>query len=143
MGKQQKQIDQLRAENATYKDLIVYQKARLITEPEPKNLTVAIHKITRNGKTEEQRTVSSNEDQPPTHDDDQGRRGAVDKEHHDREVTRFCHFFNRKGCSKKDCAYLHEDAPLCKNYLRGKCTRRFCMFSHKDQDFRDGQKPRQ
>ena len=142
IAKQQKQIDQLRAENSTYKDLIVYQKGRLITEPEPKNLKVAVRTITRNGKAEEQRTVSSNEDPLPTHDENQGRRGAADKEH-GHVLVRFCHFYNRKGCSKKDCAYLHEDAPLCKNHLRGKCTRRFCMFSHKDQDFRDGQKARQ
>ena len=140
IAKQQKQIDQLRAENSTYKDLIVYQKARVISEPEPKNLTVAVRKVTKNGKVEEERTVSNNEDQLSLHDNPE-QPDAVGEDHRI-DGVRFCHFYNRKGCSKPDCIFLHKKAPLCKNHLRGKCTRRFCMFSHQGQDFYSGKNVR-
>ena len=50
---------------------------------------------------------------------------------------RYCHFYNRNGCNKPDCEFLHEIAPACQSFLNGKCTRRFCQFRHK-KDFNDG-----
>ena len=42
----------------------------------------------------------------------------------------FCHFFNRNGCTRINCEFLHDIAPPCRHFMNGRCTRRFCGFTH-------------
>ena len=43
---------------------------------------------------------------------------------------RYCHFYNRNGCTRPKCEFVHDIAPACRRYMNGRCTRRFCGFSH-------------
>ena len=42
----------------------------------------------------------------------------------------YCHFYNRNGCNRTNCTFVHDISPPCKNYLNGKCRRKFCMLTH-------------
>ena len=46
----------------------------------------------------------------------------------------YCHFYNRNGCNRTNCTFVHDISPPCKNYLKGKCRRKFCMFTHPRKD---------
>ena len=50
------------------------------------------------------------------------------------EKTLYCHFYNRNGCHRVNCTFVHDISPPCKNYLKGKCRRKFCMFTHRRKD---------
>ena len=59
---------------------------------------------------------------------------------------RYCHFFNnsQKGCSMtpQQCPFLHEQSPVCKDFLNGQCNRKLCSFRHKQDSFHDGRRIR-
>ena len=48
--------------------------------------------------------------------------------------TRYCHFYNRDGCTTLNCAFLHDVAPVCEEYLRRKCRRRLCQYRHEEEE---------
>ena len=50
---------------------------------------------------------------------------------------RYCHFYNRNGCSTLNCQFLHEIAPACEDFLIRRCIRKLCMYRH-NKDFHDG-----
>ena len=53
--------------------------------------------------------------------------------------TRFCHYYQRNGCTTPKCPFLHDIAPVCQQYLKGVCRRRFCMYRHEQKkNFQDG-----
>ena len=74
----------------------------------------------------------------------------------------YCYFFNNKKCTRKNCRFLHEIAPACRQFrTEGKCSQKMCMYSHPpsakseiemnrsqddkggiDKDFHDGRRPR-
>ena len=51
--------------------------------------------------------------------------------------VRFCHFYNRNGCTKPNCKFLHDISPLCIQYQKGNCRRKMCQYRH-EQNFHDG-----
>ena len=50
------------------------------------------------------------------------------------EKARFCHFYNRNGCNIPNCSFVHDVAPICGEYLKGRCKRRFCQFRHENKE---------
>ena len=44
--------------------------------------------------------------------------------------SKFCHFYNRNGCTRSNCEFIHDVAPTCWHYMNTRCTRRFCGFIH-------------
>ena len=47
-----------------------------------------------------------------------------------KDNVRYCHFYNRNGCTAPDCQFLHDVAPVCEKFLNGICNRRLCMYRH-------------
>lgn len=59
--------------------------------------------------------------------------GYVAQESPQTNVVRYCHFYNhRDECTRKNCQFVHDIAPICNNYMNGRCRRRFCGYSHPD-----------
>ena len=64
--------------------------------------------------------------------EDTGHKSNGDKNH-----RLYCHFYNRKGCTRPNCEFLHDIAPPCRDYMNGRCNRRFCGFSHSKKQGHD------
>ena len=62
----------------------------------------------------------------------QGRREEIDNSNR----RKYCFFFNNARCERKDCKFVHEKAPRCRN--DGDCEffkLKNCRFSHERQVF--------
>ena len=46
--------------------------------------------------------------------------------------ARYCHFYNRRGCTAINCKFIHDEAPLCELFLKGQCHRRLCQYRHQE-----------
>ena len=73
--------------------------------------------------------ITSDDEDNQTHykNDNEGKKGI-----------RYCHFFNRNVCTRPNCGFVHDIAPVCKDFMNNRCRRRFCGYSHpKKQNIRD------
>ena len=137
----EKENEKWKAENRTYKELLSpdarYQRANLHEtlnkeEEHPQETPNKMSDISSlNGDTQGD-DQDKEESTPDNHSKihSTGREGMRDVSPSKSDKVRYCHFYNRNGCTAPNCQFLHDVAPTCKKFLEGKCRRRFCMYRH-------------